>query len=1046
MIGIVSLAVGGLFGILYCVAMADYFFPGESVRLAAAWCGLGGGASAEYPLLRSVFVAPFGAPNGLFPLFGALAVTLVCFTSARFVRARVTAEDRCDRASALGIVAGVVSAAIFATTPAVLGAATHLEPRIFDFLWVLLAVSLFSVWTAVRGRFAALVPVLIAALLGVGVADSPLALFALPLAFLGVWTIAVRQGKNPMASAFGFVIAALAALALFIVGTGLDVTEVIRRTWRMVNAYWTVKGWIFVGAFATLPCLTAFAASRKGLNEPADWSQLMSHLALSFATILAVATPLAPSSVLEPYGILPVATSAFVALTAGYLIAYWWLQFRLGGRAARLTGCVACGILALVCVLAAAFNLQSFDPDRGAFADAVARRVLSGLDGRDTLVVDGTLDDHFRLVSAFASPDEKGIWLLRLGHDMDRASRAAIAQRVRTENLGGERSADLALSAELGLLPFLEDWFAADPSAARRVAVLGSPDVWYSADVRAVPEFLTFGSDPERTVDWTASWRELGDALHAPKGWGSRSLSETHDPVERLRLGLRRYSGLVANDRGVWLQERGREDEAFALYALVLDEIDADNVSALFNAYAMALKKHPKAVGRKGEFERKIKRIVDDKRRRYQLWTLSNHYGYICDPRSFVDLGFAWARSGRPGGALGQVRRAIDLIPSDRRNTLVNMMAALYAADHDAVRSRALYESVLGKNAEDHDALVGLMRLELDAGNGARALEYLDRAAKAAGDDEQADLDRALAHLMRGSLDEATALLRKATDRNPENLRTWSLLAAALIQRCDAAKTAEEKRALTRELEDVILPQMEKNAKNPNDYYVQMVRAFVFMRQGVEKRRAARDALASAARGNPAAAGTRDMLIGLDILLGDPAAAELHAREALARDRRAPLANYVMGSLALQKDDLAVAETYLRRSVDTANPPVLALNDLAEVLRRRKILAEAETYARQATEAGPGLSTAWETLGSVLMDAGKGLDEAEACITKACELSRIESGGREDARLLMSLARIQLRNGDKLRGNGTLRKVVERKNELSAFELNELEELRKGAR
>ena len=174
--------------------------------------------------------------------------------------------------------------------------------------------------------------------------------------------------------------------------------------------------------------------------------------------------------------------------------------------------------------------------------------------------------------------------------------------------------------------------------------------------------------------------------------------------------------------------------------------------------------------------------------------------------------------------------------------------------------------------------------------------------------------------------------------------------------------------------------------------------------------------------------------------------AERHARDVLRRNSRAPLANYVMGSLALQRGEYVQAEAFLRRSVDSPKPVVLALNDLAEVLRRSGNLEEAEHYARKAVATDPNLYVAWDTLGTIILERKGSLDEAEECIKKACDLSRTKDGKEADVRMLITLARVQLARGDRPRGKGTLRKVLSRIDELSEFERKEFEELRKSGR
>jgi Tfp pilus assembly protein PilF len=517
-----------------------------------------------------------------------------------------------------------------------------------------------------------------------------------------------------------------------------------------------------------------------------------------------------------------------------------------------------------------------------------------------------------------------------------------------------------------------------------------------------------------------------------------------------MRYAVRRHLGLVANDRGVYLQDQKKDDEAFAMYELVLNEIDRDNISALFNEIGMAGTKHPKALAKRNELERELKTIVDDKNRRYHIWRLGNYYGYIRNPDMFVRLGYAWARSGRPGDALVQIKRAIDFIPTDKRTVLMNMMAALYASESDHAKSRQIYQSILDKNNKDHDALIGMMRLELMDGNSDKALSYLEKAAEASGKGKRADIEMAMAAMMKNDLAAAKERLRKVTDADAADLQAWSLLAAVVMQQCDAAKDAKGKAVFEKELADVILPAMEKQSRGPFDYYVQTTKAFLLLRQGESKRREARDAFVAASRSRPDIAATQDLVLGLDISLDDGVAAERHAREVLRRNRNAPLANYVMGSLALRKNEYREAEAFLRKAADAPKPVPLALNDLAEVLRRNKNFSDAEHYARKAVKAAPKLYVAWETLGSILMDSKKGdrsaLAEAEKCIRKACDLSKDEKGREADVRMLVALARVQALQGDRGRARGTIRTVQSRVGELSDFERREFEELKKSVR
>lgn len=330
-------------------------------------------------------------------------------------------------------------------------------------------------------------------------------------------------------------------------------------------------------------------------------------------------------------------------------------------------------------------------------------------------------------------------------------------------------------------------------------------------------------------------------------------------------------------------------------------------------------------------------------------------------------------------------------------------------------------------------------------GDNEKALEYLERATAAGGDDPRIKIELAMVSLMRQDLNEAKAILKQVTDSDNADLRAWSLLAAVTMQQSDASKDPAEKSAFDKELEDVILPAMEKQSRGPNDYYVQTTKAFLLMRKGAEKRREARDAFAAAARERPDIAATQDIVMGLDISLDDAESAERHARDVLRRNRNSPLANYIMGSLSLKRGENDAAERYLRKAADAKSPVVLAMNDLAEVLRRTKRYTEAERYARMAVNANPNLYVAWETVGSVIMDAGGDLDEAQRCIEKAVDLSKVD-GRSEDVRMLVSLARVLSLKGDKKMARVTLRKVQSRISELSDFEKREYDELMKNVR
>ena len=1045
-------AFGALAAVLYGFMTAGFAYPGEGARLMVAWRGLDVASGGTYPLM-SFFAKMLGGGNAIAPVCGALSTASLFVLTTFFVRRSVRGESMSSFRVVASRLAGVTAAAVYMLSPAVLSAATHLEPRMFSATWALLAAMMAIPWLRASRRAARLYTLAFGAMWGLGLLDTPLFAMLFPLAAALPAAMAVANGRKPYVDPLLFFIAFVVTFVVFasIGADGLEATTL--ASWDRAVEFCEPGGWLFVLLFAAIPFAVTLFASRNSYNDASGWVPWTFQLAMSFVSVLAVATPLSPSALMAPAGVLPVAACLFAAVVSGAVSAYWYLVAVAPVRVnesrdeapvaskGRFFAYVAGGLLAVVYVFTVCFSLFTFDSKGGAFADVMAARALDDLGDRKWFVTDGVLDDHLRLVAAKRGRE---LNIISLSRDLDDDYLAALSKLVKEKGVGGERNSDLVLSLSLGVLPFVQDWFAADPSVTNSVAIFGAPDLWFAAGYTPVPEFMFFGADPSRRVDWS-DWANYDTVLRAPKGWGSYRIWKTADPVEKMRLELRRHLGFVANNHGVWLLEQGRDDEALAMFELVLDSIDTDNICALFNVFEMSQAPESKAAARRFDYERRLKAVVDDTNRRYRLWSLSTYYGYIRNPEVLIRLGFAWARSGRPGEALSQIRRAIDIIPSDRRSSVLNMMAALYANEDKRAKSREVYESVLSKNADDHDALVGMMRLAMMEGDNESALKYLERAVAAGGDDPRIRVELAMVALMKQDLGQATSLLKQVTDADQTDLRAWSLLAAVTMQRIDAEADAKAKLALEKELEGEILPMMEKQSRDPNDYYLQTTKAFLLMRKGAERRKEARDALAVAARARPDVTATQDLVMGLDISLDDPESAERHARDVLRRNRNSPLANYVMGSLSLRRDDYDAAEHYLRKAADARQPVVLAMNDLAEVLRRTKRYDEAERYARLAVKADPSLYVAWETLGSTIMDAGGDLDEAERCIGKACEMSKV--GGRsEDVRMLVSLARVQVLKGDKKIARVTLRKVQSRLDELSDFEKREYDALMKDVR
>ena len=1073
---------------VYSLTVAGYLFPETATGLATKWMGMDALKEPLHPLWGQLVKIVGGATvpasmglrlNLLSLACGVLSAGLVCGLVGFFVYQTVHHEDTVKFARSAAIVAGLSASFVFVFSSATWQASTHLDCNIFDVCLALLVFSFFI--PALRWPNALpFCMVAVGAGFAAGLMGSEIFLPLLPLYLLLIVVTSVKTGRKfylPMAL---FLIVGTVCYVVFMnkvangylqlpeakIGDVESAGAVWKMTWaafaHQMRQWVTHPGWLYIIVLAVLPFIVCAFASVRGLNNERTWSQYAFHGAMTICMILATATQLSPESVMRPLGIYPVATTTLVAAVCGYLFAYWYLLARsalppvefdklpaeqvVGRRMAPLV----VGAFALLLILSAIVNAASFSRDRGAFAEACANAILDRMGDRTWLVTDGMIDDQLRAASAARG---KELNLICLHRDMDDAYLKELGELVREKGVKAG-NADLSISIKLGVLSFLQDWFEGDTNAQSQVAIFGAPDIWYMTDRVPVPECLFFGGvkdvkkvdGAKAKADFLAFWKAMEPILYSEGKKGSRAISEIEDPVDQMRLQLRRHVGFIANNLGVTLQDLGMDDDAFELYELVLKTIDSDNICALFNEFEMARVEAKAAVPHRKEIEQKLKAIRDDPKRRYLLWSLSRYYGYIRSPEIFVRLGYEWARSGQVGNAIAQVQRAINFVPVDRQAGLLNMMAAIYASGNQTQKSREVYQQVLDKDEKNHDALMGMMRLSLQKGALDEAKDFLSKAVKAAPSNEASSFDWALLHMMNNDLGAARLALQKVTDMQPKSLQAWSLLAGVLLQQIDQAKDEAAKAPAFQELQDVILPKMEAIADSPRNYYVQMTRALVWMRKGKAFQKQARDALVVASRSRPDVLVLGDMILNLDIAMDDGNGAEIHARQILRQDRDNKLANYVMGSLRLRKGEYTDAEMFLRRSASAERPLAAAQNDLAEVLRRLKRFDEAEVYARAAVKTEPNLYVAWETLGASLLDQNKNLEEAESCVNKAIKLSLGKNGQAEDVRMYLTLARVQIAKGDgrsRSQAGLTLKKIRDRKSELSDYDLAEYERLQK---
>ena len=394
------------------------------------------------------------------------------------------------------------------------------------------------------------------------------------------------------------------------------------------------------------------------------------------------------------------------------------------------------------------------------------------------------------------------------------------------------------------------------------------------------------------------------------------------------------------------------------------------------------------------------------------------------------------------GYALALLRYAIDLVPgAEPSEEFLHTMAGIYAKSGQTLKAREVYEKTLERDSANHEALMGLWLLSIREGAIDKARDYLKRAVAAPVKEGTVRMDVALLYMMNNNLEEAREELSRITYLHPNSMQAWILLASVVLQQADKVKDEKKRQEILAQIDNEILPKMEKLATSPRDFHVQMVRALVLVRRGNDEDslKRARGALELAWVSRPEV-GVGAMVLDLDYRLLDRKGAERHALQILRLDEDHPYANWVMGSIRMQEGKMPEAERYLRASVRAAHPPANAQNDLAELLRQSGRLEEAEKYARAGTQNNPKLYVVWETLCATLLDQNKNLDEAERCILKAIELSD------EDPRMQITLARVQIAKGNIVQARATLRKLGNSSDKLSESDRAVFEDLQQKAK
>jgi len=1052
---LISLGLGLLAFCVYLLTLSRCVYPGVSAKFMAVFSGIEPSVLPIYPLwgacvswLSSVPVFSLAVRLNLFSAVCTVVSVVLMYRLVSFLIYDVIYEEfSIEHASRVAVAGGVISSCALMFAVPVWNAATHLMVDSFNLMLALVMAFLLVQYAIRRWR---VFLVLFSFLAGAAIVQSAHFIPLAPVFLVFLIYVLMKDGSLSLVKMTWIGLIALCGLSLYyfvarhfydnsevaLMGYG-NLMEVMVGVWRFqlheIRSGIPRLRWMILLITSVVPWVAAGLVSARALNNERSLSQYLLHVFLLVVTVISLTnSALSPWAILRPLGRLPVFCYAMVAMVAGYLFAYWYLLLKIK-RANRKHETITrtkvagdwLGMLltwptAIIVLLIAVSNAFECVPDRGGFADKFAGKILDKMGERSWFVTDGTLDAHLQIM---AKDRGKELNLVCLQKDLDPYYLKKMEHIIEEKGLfTGSDLVSMKSTLRLGILPFVQDWFAIDEDVANKVAVFGVPDFWYSALLVPYSDFLFFSGckdinqfkDTPFVDKYFTFWDEMLAVLPKFK-------KKDNDQAAWLAANLRRHLGFVGNNLGVMLEDLERDDEAFKIYTKIHDEIDPENVSAMINRFEMARRGVESADPYRDSIERELKDFVANLKHRYPLWSLSRYYGYVRSPHIFAELGYGWALSGQTHAALAGINRAIDLLPANERIQNLNSLATIYSMTDQSEQSAEVYREIISNDPNNRRALIGLGRLAVKGGSFKDASEWFEKAAKVTDDRDAGGLEWAFVHLMNNDFDKARQALQQTTDLQPNNLNAWALLAHLQLQKDEID-----------DVEDIILPKMEKIAGTTDNYFVQITRAMTAMKKGDKFLRLAREGFIRATKLNQSAVYLNDIILELDIRMNDQESALLHARQVLRKNRKHALGNYVMGSLRLRERAYGEAEDFLRRSV-AAKPIYAALNDLAETLRRIRKFDDAEDFARQAVKMQPDQYIGWETLAAVLVDAGQNLEEAESAVRKSVSLNQ------KDLRVQITLARVLVKKGDIEKAREVIYRVKSRQQELMPFEREELD-------
>jgi tetratricopeptide (TPR) repeat protein len=980
-----GLSVALLAFLLYLVTLSPGAFPGESARTIAQFTGLDPLPAMTHTLwslvARGLQALPVGSTsqklNLLSAICGAACVWLLFLLVLRIEHDRTFEETmaRFDRGKArLG---SALFAALFLAVSLpfwVVSNRAHTAP--FDLL-ILLATTHLLLRFAQGGRVSLVYAY--AFVYAVGITEFATMILLAPLCGLMVLYQLITKGHLRVGVLAKAALCFLLGLSVYVLGAALyagspayewrgfkSFLQVLQFTW--IEQYHLLTrgvpriGWLTVLLVSFVPWLIVLGHRAPGRPVSSRGSWFGTYVL--YGLLSAIALHVLFNGTVSPWhltGLQPILVTPYLltAAWAGYIAGFWYAMLsRRSRQGDRGPGPVRRALLyaypvALAGVLgwACARNLPMADGRAARLCVRFANEVVDNLQGATWLVAGEGMHDDIAIVAR-----ERGQPLRMLNTAY---AKSAAYLRYVASLFESPRLKSLAM---VGMGPLLNEALVQRPEMARELAILNSPDIWHSGGKYPVPSGVLFLAedegnkpDPDELMSrHRMLWKDFAPAVATASHRGSLA-----QPWLQWIDG---HLGKMANNLGVYFEDRGRPDLAFEAYRDARS-VDTNNVSALINLHALAQREsRPELAG----IEAELAALTKQQQGQQRVWALAYHHGYIRSPEAYARRGLAWAMTGKPNLALSDLRRALDLGAEDTSIQLV--MAGIYFTDDMPEESRKAYLAVLEKDPDNRTSLLGLTRLAMRQGDLESARGYIGRLKELNTPAGQIRMEEALLEGLSGNPANAVKLLTELVRDKPENFRAWAALAVTATQ-------VNDQKTLEQALEKLEAAKMVSPA-------IRLTMAQIALSRG--DRAAARRHLEDLLKFQPRDVDALQMLLRFDVYEGQRDAAERHVESLLSADPRNAFGNYILGTIQVFNEQFALAESSYRVSLETERLPG-TLNDLAWLLLRRGNTEEALKLIRESLALDDRNSAAWDTYGTLLLRLND-LQEAEKAFQKALAL------------------------------------------------------------